>query len=366
MLSAGFAAALTLGNLTLSFNARNAQAATAPPPVAVGVSALDPAAEALYLKARGAESQLSYRGRLNTTYWRTGHTTSVILRHMAPNSLRIDYVEPDSIRGRAVVVIAGNEWTYSPSDRSLTHRTFASHSLAATAGLDLLTRNYILKVLPQPDTVIQRKTTILEVLRRANHTVARKFWIDDVTGLILKREMVSEDGKLTVTISYSDISFHPQLTAANFDLSNVTKIKGVRQVDETKTNKSTVPVSQVTQPLPGSIYPPSAAGYRLVGSGSRQINSRLTEEVHYSDGLELLSLFEQKRIKVTRATRVPRVMTPVPINGKTAHFSRRNSLETIIWDNGPLRLMVVGEANQDRMLAFAIAVDQFVSKSTTK
>jgi len=284
---------------------------------------------------------------------------------MAPSSLRIDYVEPDSVRGRAVIVTSNTEWTYNPKRHSLTHRPFVPHSSESSASLQLLQRNYILKALRETDTYIQRQTSVLEVLRRSNHTIARKLWIDDDTGLVLKREVLSEDGKLTVTIAYSDITFHPQLTAANFDLSNVAKIKGVQQVDETKSAKS---ASSIVQPMPlaGASYPSAAAGYRLVGSSIRQINKRQTEELHYSDGLELLSLFEQIRDRANKPTRVPAGMAPVAVNRKTAHFVRRSSLETIIWDSGSLRLPVVGEANHDRMLAFAAAVDQFVSNSKSK
>lgn len=341
------------------------QSIASPTTQSAAAPAIDPAAQALYLKTTSADSRLSYRGRLNTTYWRTGRVTSVIVRHMAPSSLRIDYVEPDSVRGRAVVVIADTEWTYNPSRLSLTHRPYVPHSSESSASLKLLQRNYILKVLPQTDTYIHRTTSILEVLRRSNRTMARKLWIDNDTGLALKREVLSEDGKLTVTIAYSDITFHPQLTAANFDLSYVAKVKGWQQVDETKTAKVSVPAAQA-MPLAGVTYPLEAAGYKLVGSSIRQINERQTEELHYSDGLELLSLFEQTRGRANKPTRVPSGMAPVTINRKTAHFIRRSSLETLIWDSGPLRLTLVGEANHDRMLAFATAVDQFVSNSKPK
>jgi anti-sigma factor RsiW len=117
---------------------------------------------------------------------------------------------------------------------------------------------------------------------------------------------------------------------------------------------------------PGADYPATAAGFKFVGETTRIMNRRNTQEVHYSDGLDFISLFEQKRIKSNRPTIVPKAATPISINNKSAHLIRRASLETLIWDSGALRLTVVGEANHNRMLAFAAAIDQFVSNSKLK
>ena len=71
---------------------------------------------------------------------------------------------------------------------------------------------------PKPRVYADRKVCLVTIKRPQGHTLARKFWIDAGSGLILKREIYGDDGELAVTRAFSDINYHPKLSPEVFSL----------------------------------------------------------------------------------------------------------------------------------------------------
>lgn len=324
-----------------------------------------PSAEQVYTLAQGAKRRYAYRGRVNTTYWRTGSVSSVIVSSLPPDRLRIDYVEPDSVRGSTVVKTSTDEWTWSPVRQVLSHRKISIRPTAVSSSLNLLKRNYLLSVSHTLQVWADRKSYELQIIRRSNNTVARRLWVDQVTGLVLKRETFGEDGKLGTTIAYADIDFHPNITAASFDLTALERRSGVRKVEDRTVVAVGIDRGAQINALNHAVYPKEAGGYKFVSASTELIGLRPTVHLRYTDGLDLLSLFEQTRSVATRPTTVPTAMSPAQVDGKPAHYIRRASLATLIWDSGPLRLTVLGEPNKQKLLGFATAIDQYIGTSSS-
>ena len=321
-----------------------------------------PTAAALYQRSLGADDLFSYRGRQITTYWRTGHSVAVLVAHRAPNQRRIDYLAPDAQRGRSLVTDEHQEWQFDPRTSRLLHRLRAANADAvedAAQSYDLLRTNYILQVLPQTKTVADRKAYIVTMTRKDNRSLARKLWIDAATGLVLKRENYREDGKLVLTVSDTDISFRAPLPRALFDLSPLAHRAGVHVVEEKSSGENALPLGAVRSLWNSTATAPTVlAGYRLVSAGLSSESAKPMLHLRYSDGLNLVSLFELPRTQTRKPTRVPASMRPVQIGRSAGHVSHRASLTAFNWDKGMLNLTLMGEIAEPTLQALAVAAEQ--------
>lgn len=318
-----------------------------------------PTAAALYQRSLKADDLYSYRGRQITTYWRPGRAVAVIVSHRAPALRRIDYLAPDTQRGRSVVTDTRQQWQYEPRQGRLLHRRLAANAeevADAAEGYDLLRTNYVLQVVPHPRTWADRKVFLVTVTRKSPRTAARKLWIDAATGLVLKRENYREDGKLALTVAYSDITFRAPLPRTLFDLAPLARRPGIRLIEERATGETPLRRDMVAGQLGGTAVAPSTlSGYRLVSAALTQGGKML--HLRYSDGLNLISLFEQRRTQTRRPTRVPPSMRPARVGRRDGFVSHHASLTALNWDAGPLNLTLMGEIAEPSLQALAAAAD---------
>ena len=337
---------------------RHAQSPVKPPTV---LKPRIPTAAALYPMSLNADDAFSYRGRQITTYWRTGRAEAVIISHRSPHLRRIDYLAPDAERGRSVVTDGAQEWQYDPRNHQLLHRRLTTDADAvadAAENYDLLRTNYVLQVTPQVTTYADRKAFVLMITRKTDRTTARKLWIDAGTGLVLKRENYREDGKLAVTVAFSDINFHAPLPSSLFDLSALAKRPGVHRIEQAASSETALPQAAARAQLAGAaIAPASLNGYRLVSAALTSNGNTPLLHLRYSDGLNLVSLFEQKRAHTRRPTRVPPTMRPTRIGTRAGHVTHRASLTALNWDTPSLNLTLMGEIAEPSLLALALAAD---------
>lgn len=324
------------------------------------IPARPPNAATLYKRSLKADDLYSYRGRQITTYWRTGRAVAVIVSHRAPTLRRIDYLAPDHLRGSSVVTDAAQEWQYDSRHRHLLHRRLAPGAEAvadAAESYDLLRANYVLQVLRQARTWADRKVFLLTVTRRFGRTTARRLWVDAATGLVLKRENYREDGKLALTVAFSDVTFRAPLPRDLFDLSTLAARPGVTTVEERPSGEVTVGLGSVARQLGGKARAPaSLAGFRLVSAALTRQGKTL--HLRYSDGLNLVSLFEQRRTQLSRPTRVPPVMHPTRIGRRDGYVSHRASLTALNWDTGALNLTLMGEIAESVLQGLAAEADR--------
>lgn len=315
-----------------------------PKPPAGKIPARAPTAESLFVKVLRSDDLHSYKGRQITTYWRTGRIIEALVFHQPDDNQRIQYLNPESQRGRLLVSQGGvQQWEYNPHQKLLRHRRLSPGALDDDDLLSytLLRVNYLLSVNPKPQIVADRKTYLVTVKHPAGQTLARRFWVDAGSGLILKREIYRDDGKLAVTVTFSDITYHVALVPSLFTLSRLART--VRVV-ELPTAETAIPLPSVRFQLAGKASAPaSLAGYRLVGATTTKIGERPVLHLRYSDGLNLVSLFEQRRTQSSRPTLVPPGMRVTHIGVTPVHIAHRASLTTLNWDTATLNTTLMGE-----------------------
>jgi outer membrane lipoprotein-sorting protein len=319
-----------------------------------------PTAEELFVKVLSADDSFTYRGRKVTTYWRTGRTTAVNVFHRPVDDRRIYYLSPKSQRGLLIVSDGHEEWQYDPHTKELSHRRLSPGALDEDDVLSytLLRANYYLMVDPKPRVYAERKVCLVTIKRPQGHTLARKFWIDTGSGLILKREIYGDDGELAVTRAFTEITYHPKPSSDVFSLSSLSSLPGLHTVETSAAAERPIPLNSLSLPLAGEAYAPFIlAGYRLVGASATAVGGKPVLHLRYSDGLNLVSLFEQRRTQARRPTLV-KGMQKTLIGSVPAHVSRRASLTTLNWDTATLNVTLMGEMGVKTFHSLALAAVQ--------
>lgn len=107
------------------------------------------------------------------------------------------------------------------------------------------------------------------------------------------------------------------------------------------TSKTAVSLQTSPVQLAGKASAPAElAGYRLIGATTTKISLRRVLHLRYSDGLNLVSVFEQRRTQPGPPTLVPSGQRVVLIGKTPVHIGHRASLTTLNWDTPALRTLV--------------------------
>lgn len=332
---------------------------TKPVPKQKAVRVKLPSATEIYDRSLVADDLYSYSGHQVTTYWKSGRSIRVYITHLKPNWRRIDYLAPETYRGRSVVINGLDEWIFDSNKQTLHHirRITGEGEPDYIASYEQLRNNYILSFLPETKSFADRKTYVLLVNRKSDHSIARKIWIDAVTGLFLKRELYGENGRLYVTVSFSDIDYHPKLWAQSFIMPGMVEGKAagnIKIVEDTINPEEPVNIKNTQQVLNGkAITPQMVGGYQLFSASLVTNRNKKILHLRYFDGLQLISIFEQLRTHKERPTKLPSNMHPLKIGGQTVHLSHHQSLTALNWDTNELNITLMGEMSTARMVDFA-------------
>lgn len=135
--------------------------------------------------------------------------------------------------------------------------------------------------------VANKSTQILQMLPQDNHRYGHVFWLDQDSGLLLKSDLIDEQGNVIEQMMYSDIqllSEAPQKVVEADSLKDYRKIRLIGQQD----------VSQqrwLARQMP--------AGFKLMRSDQVSHHSQQVPVYHmiYSDGMASVSVFVEPRVE---------------------------------------------------------------------
>lgn len=193
----------------------------------------------------------------------------------------------ESLNGEARKVVKVNEEVVSIyPERKLLMVTRSKHkaSLHPTLpeNLDKLETHYAISRL-QDDRIAEHRTAVIDVQPKDNYRYGYRYWLDDKTGVLLKCDLLNEQGNVVEQMMFTEMEYLADTPAAAFSEINlegyVSKRMDHGRVSDASTNWH-------VKQLP--------TGFLLTQSSIR--TDETTESVHlvYSDGLASVSVFVEQ------------------------------------------------------------------------
>jgi sigma-E factor negative regulatory protein RseB len=221
----------------------------------------------LLRRSAAAMSSTSYSGTRVLSAWGRDSSTTVLVdvEHVAGQGTRLSLRGGGIAHDTATFLAAGEDGR--------------GHTLGVQM-FDLLTESYAVSLGPA-DSVAGRSSRVVEVSRGAS--LAARLWIDDRSGLLLRREVFDHAGRLARENTFVDVDVEDG--AARF-------MAHLPPVPPGSDEKSVAVGRRPALEAEGWDCPGQAGAMRLVGIESME----RTGAVHmiYSDGLTRMSVFEQR------------------------------------------------------------------------
>jgi len=260
----------------------------------------------------------SYSGTRVVSAWGRDEAVTVLVdvEHVAGQGTRL------SVRGGApqdaAMFLAGEAGTGHAGEMTV-------------QSLELLTEAYAVR-LGGHDSVAGRPSRVVEV-SRADATVAR-LWVDDASGLLLRREVFDVTGRLVRESTFIDVHVAPSDFMAHLPPAVPERppdgegVRGVQSLERT-----------------GWDCPNHAGTMQLVGM--EVLGSTGALHITYSDGLSRMSVFEQRGSLDPRSVRG---LERVRLAGHLVHV--REGMPTYaVWEQDGLVLTAVTDGPLDTVAA---------------
>jgi outer membrane lipoprotein-sorting protein len=240
------------------------------------------------------ESRVSYAGIQTTVVTDRGKSRSSqqVVKRMAPDKLRIEYLAPAGQRGELVIDDGQHLRHYIPSlkvveegpsrvQRSLQHQQSRIRDVRAGKVNATLTSETML---------LGRPVTVITIAPAQPGRPVRTLWLDRATGVTLQITDQTPGGRTSVT-SFVQIDFVPILGPAEFQLP---PLRGVTVVPESLGKPISVQRARQTahrlwggMPEPAQLPP----GFRLTSAHQLSYHGQPVIALRYTRGRDDLSLF---------------------------------------------------------------------------
>ncbi|HXX39565.1 MAG TPA: sigma-E factor regulatory protein RseB domain-containing protein [bacterium] len=297
--------------------------------------------------ALDAPRLIDYEGTKIITVLRNGHAETVTAAefHKRPNMTRLEYLSPEDVSGRLIVDDGATAWHYEPRLNLAFEGPSLNESLLR-GDLSLLHRNYHVTGLGIEEVIGRQACVIL--LEPNGPGVSRELWIDQATGTVLRTEERDPSRGVVLTTYFSRISFSLNLPAAYFKFRLPAGAR-VFQIPS-PSEESASPEALGRQAGFTVLVPPILPeGYTFNGGAMSRFGSLTSVDLGYTDGENLLSLFEAPAGSIG----APAFGQDVRVAGRPARFVDLGYFRVLIWEERGLHLTAVGTMPTDTLMAIA-------------
>jgi len=298
--------------------------------------------------AMGAPRLIDYEGTKIISVQRNGQTETVTAAesHKRPDMTRVEYLSPDDVAGRLIVDDGQIAWHYEPR-MNMAFEGPTMEGRSASEDLDLLHRNYHVSALGT-DEILGRPVYVL-ALEPDGSGATRELWVDQATGTVLRTEERDPSRGLLLATYFSRISFSLNLPAAYFQFRPPAGAR-VFQMFTMSGGPSMPPAALQQQARFDVLVPPVLPeGYVFRGGTVSQFGPLTSVHLQYSDGENLLSLFEAP----TGSIGWPAGGQTVQVGAQTARLVDLGYLRALIWEDRGVHLAAVGTMPAGTLLVIA-------------
>ena len=290
-----------------------------------------------------ADDRVSFSGTITSLVYGANTATATVVRieHRAPTDWRLWYVAPADAYGRLILSNESVTYQYEPKTGKVFSNDWAAMSPFAAATLDLgrVQRNYSVQR-GDHASVAGRAASTLSLISSYSHALVMRLWVDNATGLVLRRETYHADGTIAAKTSFDNIRYVKDLPN---DLFKMTVPAGMTLAPGTEYGKATTDVQTMVSGLSFKpLDPPALAeGFSLDKSSHDVRGGVQTAQFIYSDGLRSISLFENP------TGRYPTIDGPEPkpiaVGKQTGEYTSVAGEWMLTWNAQGLNFTMVGD-----------------------
>jgi outer membrane lipoprotein-sorting protein len=290
---------------------------------------------------------IDYEGTKVITVLRGGRTETITVAesHKRPDTMRLEYLSPETLAGRLIVDNGTVTWHYEPR----LNMAFEGPALGGqfqNRDLTVLLRNYRLSALGVED-VIGRQAYVI-ALDPINQGVRRQVWVDRSTGVVLRSEERDPSRGVMLSAYFARVSFSLNLPEASFQFRQPAGARVFKMFTSGAGSMSPAAL-QARVRFPVLIPPVLPEGYTFRGGALSRFGSLESVHLRYSNGGNLISFFEAPAGSIGW----PRAGQPVTVNGGPARLVDLGYLRVLIWEQHGLRVTAVGTVSTETLATVA-------------
>jgi outer membrane lipoprotein-sorting protein len=302
-----------------------------------------------------APKTVSYVGEVQTTRWGPNGASATLARieHVAPDRTRRLYVAPDSAYGDYVVTIATNSYVFDVKrNRIETQNPVLASQVALNDNFALLIANYR-PVLGTTEMVAGREAATVSLVNKYTGERAMRIWIDRETKLILAKETYRSNGSVATRARFDDIRYTGDIPP---DLFSTAPPSGFSVVIGYQFNTLSTDIDKTTHSagfdFQGPHYLPD--GFSILSAEVADVNSVRTLHLMYSDGIRMVSLFENASGAAADFGAAHPLQTRV--ENYDAEYVKQGPTTLLAWHERGLSLALVGDLDLRELIAIAASV----------
>ncbi|MGI6296180.1 MAG: sigma-E factor regulatory protein RseB domain-containing protein [Armatimonadota bacterium] len=272
-------------------------------------------------RAQNAEKTVSYRG-IKSVYVTINEKTSastVKIVHKKPDLTRREFFSPSQCAGAVLIERGPNTWKYDPATKCWEQMSWMISNEYHPRVFD----NYALKLIGS-DKVAGRDAHVLLATPKHGGSRRYKMWVDKQNYLTLKLDTQTASGKTTTSAGFTRIAVEPRdIFPTAFSIpANAHKADCPSCVDFVVRKPAYVP-----------------KGYRMIGIGRGIVDGRCYAHLQYSNGANIISLFERKSSRSTTPPQTPQ------------------KIDTVMsWVNGGVLFTLIGEVSSPELKKIAASI----------
>lgn len=298
-------------------------------------------AASLLFAAIAAPSNVSYAGVVELVRMgsRTAEASICRVEHRAPNLTRRVYTAPSALSGDSVV--SKGDLVFSIDAKR--HRIVETRSgalgdpTALNADFALLLENYW--VARKGSEIFDRRRAIdLVLTNKLTRRMTMLVRIDEASKLVLDKEEFAPDGALVSELRFEEVRYDAIVPSADFALpSGYALVPGAAFAASFENPDRALSGAGFNAREPRSL----PDGFSPVEGSLVEMRGVRTVHLLYSDGIRMVSLFENARASTLDATRLQ--PQSLRVGGHSAEYAEDGATALLAWSDGTLYYTLVGE-----------------------
>ncbi len=272
-------------------------------------------------RAQNAEKMISYRGTksIHVTINNKTCASTVKIVHKKPDMTRREFFSPSQCAGVVLIERGSNTWKYDPAEKCWEQMSWMISREYHPRVFD----NYTLKLIGA-GKIAGRDAYVILAVPKHGEGRRYKIWVDKHTYLMLRIDTQNTAGKTTTSAWFTDIAVEPRdISSTTFSIpANAHKANCPSCVDFAVRKPAYVP-----------------KGYRMIGISKGVVDGRCYAHLQYSNGANIISLFERKS---TRGSTPPKT---------------QQKIEAVMsWVDGGVLFTLIGDVSSSELKKIASSI----------